>query len=125
MTTFHFSSTLSIVFIAVLAFTAPLRAQPLDATEKRAVVEKAGELLNANYVFPDRAEAATVKIAAALAAGEYDDLTTPEAFAEKLTSDLQSITHDKHMRVSTQPSLPPPAGAAPRAQTPPRMYAGF
>jgi hypothetical protein len=125
MTTFRCSPKLPIVFIAALAFTGPMQAQPLDATEKRTVVEKAGELLNANYVFPDRAEAATAQIAAALAAGEYDDLTTPEAFAEKLTSDLQSITHDKHMRVSTPPSLLSPAGAAPLAQTPPRVYAGF
>jgi hypothetical protein len=37
-------------------------AQAFDQAEKRAVVEKAGELLVINYIFPDRAAAAKAKI---------------------------------------------------------------
>ena len=90
------------------------------------MVEKADVLLTANYIFPDRAADAKAKIDAALAAGDYDSITAPEAFAEKLTSDLQSVTHDKHVRVFPPPAPRPAAGAttAP-ARAPQRVYAGF
>jgi len=104
----------------------PCEAEPLSQADKRTVVEKAGELLTANYIFPERAVAANAKIDAALRAGEYETIASPEAFAEKLTSDLQSVTHDGHLRV-----LPPPVprlpvvAASPTAPSPLRVYAGF
>jgi hypothetical protein len=120
-----------LAFLLLLALPTPVWAQPLDAAEKRAVVEKAGELLTANYIFPDRAADARKKIDAQLVAGAYDGLADPDAFAAKLTEDLQSVTHDKHMRVSGPPptsttGAPPPplAGAAPAAP-PPRTNSTF
>jgi len=116
-----------LALLLLFAFTLPALAQtppaPLDPVEKRAVVEKAGELLTANYIFPDRAVEAKAKIDAALAAGNYNATATPQAFAEKLTADLQAVTHDKHMRVffNAGPPPAPAAGAAP----PMRANAGF
>jgi hypothetical protein len=98
-------------------------APPLNQAEKRAVVEKAGELLTANYIYPQRAVEAKVKLDAAFLAGEYESITTPEALAKKLTSDLQSVIHDKHLNVVAPPA-PQPA-AAPTTPAPQRDYAGF
>jgi hypothetical protein len=81
---------------------------------KQEVVTKTGAAITDRYIYPDRALQAKAKIDAALAAGDYDAITEPVAFAQRLTDDLQSITHDKHMRVSFQGGPPP---AAP--QTPP------
>jgi len=104
-------------------------AQNFNQAQKREVVEKAGELLTANYVFPERALAAKARLDAALKAGEYENLATPEAFAERLTSDLRVVTHDGHLRVTPPPAPRPPASAPPVnatvAPTPPRVYAGF
>jgi len=129
------SNRLAAAACVALLFAMPSRAQmpslatapqPLDQTVKRAVIEKAGELLTANYIFPDRAAEAKAKLDAALAAGEYESVTTPEAFAQKLTSDLQSVTHDKHVRVFPPPAPRPPAGAtAAPVPAPQRVYAGF
>ena len=123
------------LLLLTLALSGPASAQapaqspavPLDAAEKRAVVEKAGELLNANYIFPDRAAEAKAKIEAGLTAGDYDAMSTPQAFAEKLTADLQAVTKDKHMRVFAAGAAPQPAPAAAAAPaTPaPRLHAGF
>jgi hypothetical protein len=99
--------------------------QPLDQAEKRAVVDKAGELVIANYIFPDRAAEAKAKIDAALAAGDYDSITAPDAFAAKLTADLQSVTHDKHMRVFPPPPSSRQTPGATGATTLPEIYAGF
>jgi hypothetical protein len=111
--------------LLLLALTLPASAQTppaLDAAEKRAAVERAGELLTANYVFPDRAAEAKARIDAALAAGNYDAIATPQAFADTLTADLRSVTHDKHVQVFFNAG-PPPAGAEPRPL--PRVNAGF
>lgn len=115
----------AVIAIPCQAQIAPVAAatQPFGQADKRAAVEKAGELLTDNYIFPDRAADAKAKIDAALAAGDYDAITTPEAFAEKLTSDLQSVTHDKHVRVFP-PRAPGPQDAA-TARAPQRIYAGF
>ena len=68
----------------------------------REVVATALRLLRRNYVFPGLAEQAAVAIEARLAAGEYDDLGE-EALAERLTSQLQEICDDKHLRVRAMP----------------------
>jgi len=102
----------------------------------REIVETALSLLRASYVFPDLAEQAAVAIEAKLAAGEYDGLDE-EALAERLTSDLDGMCDDKHLRVRTMPPRParpkrgersgpgpgpahPPAG--PRPAVRPRNY---
>jgi len=64
----------------------------------REIVTKALSLLRANYVFPDQAEQAAVAIEARMEAGEYDDLDEV-TLTERLTSHLQEITGDKHLRV--------------------------
>jgi hypothetical protein len=91
----------------------------LEKGEKEAVVEKVGDLLTGNYVYPDRAALAKTKITAALTAGDYNEIADPSAFAQRLTADLQSVTHDKHMRVSTASGERPPSGM------PPPSNAGF
>jgi hypothetical protein len=48
-----------------------------------------------------------------LAAGEYDQLADPIAFAARLSSDVAAIAHDKHLNVfslSAPPRRPPGAG---------------
>jgi hypothetical protein len=107
----------------------PCQAQPLGQAERRAIVEKAGELLTANYVFPDRALEAKARIDAALKAGEYESLATPGAFAERLTRDLQAVTRDGHLGVASPPVPRPSPGGPPAraaaAPAPQRVYAGF
>jgi hypothetical protein len=83
-----------------------------DKASKQDTVARIGSLLTARYVFPDRAAQAKAKIDAALAVGKYDSIRDPRAFAQCLTEDLQSVTHDKHMRVS-----PSTARQAPRPPT--------
>jgi hypothetical protein len=94
----------------------PPTVAPMDAATRKAAVTKAAEMLRTRYVFIDKGEEAAKKIEAELAAGSYDSLSEPWAFAQKLTADLQSVTHDKHMRVS--PPGPPPATAAATAPPP-------
>ena len=111
------------LLLLISLMAAPAWAQVLDKTERQAVVTRAGELLTERYIFPDRAEQAKVRINQALTNGDYETITDPASFAAKLTSDLQSVTHDKHMRVFVNNSSPAPA--QPSAGPVRRTNAGF
>ena len=64
----------------------------------REIVTTALSLLRANYVFPEVAEQAATAVEARLAAGEYDNLDEI-TLTELLTSHLQEVTGDKHLRI--------------------------
>ncbi len=99
-----------------------LTSTPLSARE---IVETTLALLRASYVFPDRAEQAATAIEARLAAGEYDDLDEA-VLAERLTSQLDEICADKHLRVRTMPPRPArPGRAEPGPSRPGRGHPGF
>ena len=122
---------LAVSLLAALAVQAqppgpPLPPAPLDAASRTAVVNAAADALRQRYVYPDVGRRAAEAIEAALAAGKYDEIVQPWAFAERLTADLQEVAHDKHMRVSARGPAPVPAaatGAAPPGP-PPRSEAG-
>jgi len=62
------------------------------------VIDRALDLLNARYIFPDKAAAASAEIRAAQADGGYDGLDEA-ALGVRLTAVLQAHTGDKHLRV--------------------------
>jgi hypothetical protein len=109
------------LLLVTLLAAAPAMAQSalLEKGEREAVVEKIGDLLTVNYIFPDRAALAKAEIASVLAAGNYDEITDPKTFAQQLTADLQTVTHDKHVELlvtsaNGQPAKPqqlPPSNA--------------
>jgi hypothetical protein len=75
--------------------------------------------LRDRYVFAEVGADAAVKIRGALDAGQYDALSDPTAFAERLTGDLRSIAHDKHMAVvslASPPARPAESAPLPRAE---------
>jgi retinol-binding protein 3 len=101
------------LLLALLA-ALPTAAQPgatplpaLDAARRAAIVDSVTAAIDTVYVFPEVAHAMAADARARLAAGEYDAIARPEAFAERLTADLRAISHDLHLSVRAE--LPPPA----------------
>jgi C-terminal processing protease CtpA/Prc len=88
--------------VALLAGSDGAHAQGLqggfDDAARTAVVHHAAEALQQRYVFPDVGNRAAEIIEAALTAGNYAG-EDPVRFALEMTRDLQSETHDKHVRV--------------------------
>jgi len=89
--------------VAPASAQTPAKSDVLDARERSAVVDQIARLLNDNYVFPDVAAKSGQHIKARLAAGAFDSVTDATTFANRLTTELQSINHDKHMRVRVRP----------------------
>ncbi|MEO8512948.1 MAG: S41 family peptidase [Ignavibacteria bacterium] len=75
----------------------------LDAKVKQQTVKKISKMLNENYIFPETAKKMGDFIKSKLSTGSYDSIDDPMKFAEALTSDLQSISNDKHLRVRFSP----------------------
>jgi Peptidase family S41/N-terminal domain of Peptidase_S41 in eukaryotic IRBP len=93
----------------------------------REIVTSALALLRENYVFPERADQAALAVEARMAAGEYDNLDEV-TLAELLTSHLQEVCADKHLRVRAdggpgpRPGRDPgPAPAGPDGPRPGRL----
>lgn len=79
----------------------------VDTDTRRRVIENIAGALDKHYVFPEVGKKMSEALQTSLAAGAYNELTTPAALCERLTVELQAISHDKHVRVrySSQPRI--------------------
>lgn len=91
-----------------------------DATRTR-VVEAAAARLIELYVYAEVAEKLTKAIRDHQASGAYDSIDEGPAFAERLTQDLQAVSHDKHLGVMWDPMVLPESETEPTADDKARM----
>jgi C-terminal processing protease CtpA/Prc len=77
----------------------------IDSATRATVVDNLIKELNEAYVFADVAKKMEADLRKRQSAKEYDSIVSGQAFAKKLTDDLQAISKDKHLRVrfSEQP----------------------
>lgn len=90
----------------------PQPDRPIDAATKRLVIEKLLEGLNQSYVFPEVAQRIDLDLRARLARGEYDSITSSNAFRNAVNPQLYAISRDKHLNLeyTYNPLPPPPTG---------------
>jgi len=103
-----FNRLIDLVVIALLMLIATVtRAQDTATTltpqEQKTGVDSVGSKLNKSYVFPEVAKKMVENIQNKLHNGNYKSIKDPQEFATKLTEDLQTISNDKHLRVSFAP----------------------
>mgnify|MGYP000101618948 CR=1 FL=1 len=103
----NLKTTIIIALAIVLWPIGNCLAQKEDATltKKQAgvTIDSIGNKLRANYIFPEVADKMIAALESNLKKGNYKTITDPQEFASKLTEDLQSISHDKHLRVMYNP----------------------
>ncbi len=73
--------------------------EALTESQRMAVIEKVGALLQERYVFPDLATKCVEHLCSELASGTFNDTTAPELFGQQLTDALFHISQDKHLVV--------------------------
>jgi tetratricopeptide (TPR) repeat protein len=78
---------------------AQLQAQSLSAAFKQQSIDQICTLLQERYVFPEVANTTAEHLKAKYKAGAFDTISDLKSFANALTTEAQSITHDKHLRV--------------------------
>ena len=88
----------------------------LGADERATIINNLAQKLHDHYIFPEIAQQMDAAIRTHLGGGTYDDITTLEGLCERLTADLQAVSHDKHLRLfyspdpqpDDEPDQPPP-----------------
>ena len=96
----------ALVMLLAAGNLAAQQADSITGTQRAAVIDSISASLIESYIFLDIAEDLRDHLQTRLRDGAYDDLTTPLSFTRQLTTDLQSISHDLHLRVYAQPPLP-------------------
>jgi hypothetical protein len=116
------SSTTALGNLTVKAGTPPtvvtfgLRALPpgagpvnivLDAALRGRIIAGVEEDLTASYIDPAVAAKMNAAINTHAKAGDYNNISDPDAFASKLTEDLRAVSHDMHLHVDFNPFKQP------------------
>ena len=78
--------------------------QPFVQAKAREVVAKLATELEDNFVFPETGSAYAAMLRANLQRGAYDSFTDAQAFADKVTADLQTVHKDGHLRLHVVPA---------------------
>jgi hypothetical protein len=99
-----------LTFVFTLFLTCAVAApsqilRPLDDADRKRLVDAAARLLEERFVFPEVGKKCDEHIRAKFEAGAFDGLDDREAFPRNLTEELQSVSHDRHMRVRVQPMV--------------------
>lgn len=72
---------------------------PMDTATKNAIIMNLNQEMQNKYVFPEIAEKVEKMLLKRQKNGDYQKITSAEAFASTLTEHLQSETRDKHLAV--------------------------
>ena len=94
-----FSGIALVGFGALAASSCFAQSKTIDQSVKQNTVERVGELMKAHYVFPEVGEKTAKELLRKLKAGDFDDISDAEKFAQKLTNAVQAVTKDKHLRL--------------------------
>ena len=94
---------LVVLFIACAAGQQLQTDLPIDEAIRTSVIERLLSKVETGYVIPEAAQIAIRNLRTAQASGDYKEIGTAKRFAERLTSDLRSATHDKHIAVFFDP----------------------
>jgi len=95
----------AVILLLTFVFANIAGAQPeqpdltIDAAMRTKVIDTILKRLNDSYVFPEMAKKMEQSIRERVDKKEYDQITSAKEFATRLTTDLQAVSKDKHLRV--------------------------
>ncbi|GGG14043.1 interphotoreceptor retinoid-binding protein [Pontibacter amylolyticus] len=93
------------MFLYFLCLSAAAQHPAFTAAEKDSVVERVAELLEQNYVFPDKAKDMGNYIRSQYQRKAYDQVNSYQHFAQAMSSDLQKAHRDGHLNLKNDPGL--------------------
>jgi hypothetical protein len=91
--------------IALAASAPPQTGVPgpdttVDAHTKAQVIQGVLQRLREGYIFPNKAKEMARAVQSRVRRGEYDSIVSARAFADRLTQNLRSVSHDRHLEVA-------------------------
>jgi len=86
---------------------APVIGFEVDAAVRARVIRGVAAKLGQLYVLPDVGDKMGLDITDRWQRGQYDAMTEGDEFAQQLTNDLRTVSHDKHLGVEFSPARLP------------------
>src|SRR4051812_20347887 len=80
----------------------------VDAATRTQLIDRALKMISQHYVFPPVAAKIDVAIRAHQKRGDYDRVTSAEAFAELFSAHLLEVAHDGHLSMHHSDTVLPP-----------------
>ncbi|TFG77056.1 MAG: hypothetical protein E4H23_09000 [Chrysiogenales bacterium] len=90
----------SIILVFCFCYAAIFAQQPKSVNDKgykKGILQKIASLIERKYVMAEKAGMYATEFKKKVKAGAYASITHAREFADKVTADLQAITHDKHV----------------------------
>jgi hypothetical protein len=85
----------------------------LDAAIRQKTIDAIGKQLTEHYVYPDVATKMIQSVHEHQEHGDYNSITDGNEFADALSRDLRSVSHDQHLFVGYDPYLTPEVAGFP------------
>jgi retinol-binding protein 3 len=92
--------TLALAPSPVVQTAGPGPDTTIDANTRTQVIRGVLQRLQEGYVFPNKATEMARAVRTRVRRGEYDSIVSARAFADRLTQDLRSVSHDRHLEVA-------------------------
>ena len=92
-------------FVINLLVTTAFANEKITPSEIAEVVTSVGNLVQQKYVFPEKGQAIKAFLHQKLNRKDYKNITTHQALGESITTDIQTVSKDKHLRVSFAPEF--------------------
>lgn len=106
--TFISKKPLLITCILFGGFISQAQDKALTKKYKKETIEHLSTLMNQFYVFPEVAKKTEAHLKDQFKSGHFKSNTDYLSFAKALTQSVQSINHDKHMRIQANPPFEAP-----------------
>jgi hypothetical protein len=122
---------LPLLLMLALALPLPSMAQPnvpaasINQANRDELIEQTVSLMREIYVFPDVADKMADAIEQKNFQGAYSQINTLDELTQRLTQDLQAISHDKHLSLQPAPPPAPAQGPANRRHDPSQHLAAL
>ncbi|QGY46510.1 hypothetical protein GM418_23460 [Maribellus comscasis] len=93
--------------IGIFAIALPfICSSQISTSEKEETIQKILEVLEKRYIFPEVADSMVRYVNTFAESGKYDTISTREEFAFQLTTDLQFVSKDLHLKVQFDEQSP-------------------
>jgi hypothetical protein len=83
-----------------------VESRALTTAARNNLVKSVAQAVADEYVFPDLGKTMADMVRKASAGGAYAAITDERSMAHRLTDDLRSVSHDRHLAVSLSPAEP-------------------
>jgi len=93
----------SMLFLCIQHVYAQEGSLKIDTKERTQVVDSIAKFMTESYVFPDKGKEMGDLVLKYLKDGNYNEITDPNLFAQKLSEDLLTINNDRHIGVMFMP----------------------